>query len=151
MIRNRFDGLGLSDDQARMSPSILVCSAMSSPEPTNISEFPEKQEDLNSGKIILVDNCLDQKNVSLRIAAPPVRTRDYAAAMPMPMSERRRVLPSSNKSDPFHIIHKIPFGDCPYVRAKHAQLNWSDEGVEAIMSFGIQGRFKKKLSYLSTS
>ncbi|CAF1710975.1 unnamed protein product [Brassica oleracea var. botrytis] len=48
--------------------------------------------------------------------------------MPMPMSERRRVLPSSNKSDPFHIIHKIPFGDCPYVRAKHAQVfNFSRE------------------------
>ncbi|KAH0894409.1 LOW QUALITY PROTEIN: hypothetical protein HID58_056838, partial [Brassica napus] len=135
------------------------------------THFSDRDEQFAFGwrrtrKIILVDNCLDQKNVSLRIAAPPARTRDYAAAMPMPMSERRRVLPSSNKSDPFHIIHKNPFGDCPYSQAcaKHLvckdsnqaainagdrvdsalndmfvvmkQLNWSDEGVEAIMSFG---------------
>ncbi|CAA7054585.1 unnamed protein product [Microthlaspi erraticum] len=47
------------------------------------------------------------------------RTRDYAAAMPM--SERRRP-PSMENRDPFHIIHKVPSGDSPYVRAKHAQL-----------------------------
>ncbi|KFK28685.1 hypothetical protein AALP_AA7G033100 [Arabis alpina] len=47
------------------------------------------------------------------------RIRDHAAAMPM--SERRRP-PSSEKHDPFHILHKVPSGDSPYVRAKHAQL-----------------------------
>ncbi|KAL1205335.1 Protein POLLENLESS 3 [Cardamine amara subsp. amara] len=49
----------------------------------------------------------------------PERTRGSAAAMPM--SERRRP-PSTEKSDPFHIVHKVPSGDSPYVRAKHAQL-----------------------------
>ncbi|KAG2242991.1 hypothetical protein Bca52824_095159 [Brassica carinata] len=50
---------------------------------------------------------------------PPARRTDHAAAMPM--SERRRP-PSSEKCDPFHIVHKVPSGDSPYVRAKHAQL-----------------------------
>ncbi|KAF8101348.1 hypothetical protein N665_0206s0028 [Sinapis alba] len=50
---------------------------------------------------------------------PPARRTDHAAAMPM--SERRRP-PSSEKRDPFHIVHKVPSGDSPYVRAKHAQL-----------------------------
>ncbi|CAN8325438.1 unnamed protein product [Cochlearia groenlandica] len=48
------------------------------------------------------------------------RTRDHAAAE-MPMSERRRP-PSSEKRVPFHNVHKVPSGDSPYVRAKHAQL-----------------------------
>ncbi|RIA04040.1 hypothetical protein BRARA_K01812 [Brassica rapa] len=52
---------------------------------------------------------------------PPARRTENAAAMPMPMSERRRP-PSSEKRDPFHIVHKVPSGDSPYVRAKHAQL-----------------------------
>lgn len=25
-------------------------------------------------------------------------------------------------SEPFHVIHKVPFGDGPYVRGKHAQV-----------------------------
>ncbi|KAK7834749.1 protein pollenless 3 [Quercus suber] len=28
----------------------------------------------------------------------------------------------ANESDPFHVIHKVPAGDSPYVRAKHVQL-----------------------------
>ncbi|KAG7542094.1 Tetratricopeptide repeat-containing domain [Arabidopsis thaliana x Arabidopsis arenosa] len=54
---------------------------------------------------------------------PPART-SYVAAMPL--SERRRppfsCSSSSEKRDPFHIVHKVPSGDSPYVRAKHAQL-----------------------------
>ncbi|EOA18869.1 hypothetical protein CARUB_v10007492mg [Capsella rubella] len=55
---------------------------------------------------------------------PPARTRDYVAAVPM---SERRIPPytcssSSEKRDPFHIVHKVPSGDSPYVRAKHAQL-----------------------------
>uniref|UniRef100_A0A0D3BKN8 Uncharacterized protein n=1 Tax=Brassica oleracea var. oleracea TaxID=109376 RepID=A0A0D3BKN8_BRAOL len=73
--------------------------------------------------------------------------------MPMPMSERRRVLPSSNKSDPFHIIHKIPFGDCPYVRAKHAQRR--EEELEnmregsAWVSFGSEDRPGRTRPYMA--
>lgn len=50
---------------------------------------------------------------------PERRTTDHAPAMPM--SERRRP-PSSEKRDPFHVVHKVPSGDSPYVRAKHAQV-----------------------------
>ncbi|KAJ0263549.1 Protein POLLENLESS 3 [Hirschfeldia incana] len=50
---------------------------------------------------------------------PPARRTDHAAAIPM--SERRGP-PSSEKRDPFHVVHKVPSGDSPYVRAKHAQL-----------------------------
>ncbi|XP_010439553.1 PREDICTED: protein POLLENLESS 3-like [Camelina sativa] len=56
---------------------------------------------------------------------PPARARDYVTAMPL--SERTRPpyscsSSSSEKRDPFHIVHKVPSGDSPYVRAKHAQL-----------------------------
>ncbi|CAA7017450.1 unnamed protein product [Microthlaspi erraticum] len=46
------------------------------------------------------------------------RKRVYAA---MPISERKRKC-SMEKQEPFHMIHKVPSGDSPYVRAKHAQL-----------------------------
>ena len=29
----------------------------------------------------------------------------------------------SSKDEPFHVIHKVPPGDTPYVRAKYAQVN----------------------------
>lgn len=29
---------------------------------------------------------------------------------------------NSNKDTMFHVIHKLPYGDGPYVRAKHAQV-----------------------------
>lgn len=46
------------------------------------------------------------------------RKRVYAA---MPMSERKRKC-WIEKQEPFHMIHKVPSGDSPYVRAKHAQV-----------------------------
>ncbi|EOA14721.1 hypothetical protein CARUB_v10028008mg [Capsella rubella] len=45
--------------------------------------------------------------------------RVYAA---MPMSERKKRTSSIKNQELFHMIHKVPFGDSPYVRAKHAQL-----------------------------
>jgi hypothetical protein len=39
----------------------------------------------------------------------------------MPMSERKRSSPGNN-GDLFHVIHKVPAGDSPYVRAKHVQV-----------------------------
>ncbi|XP_041006365.1 protein POLLENLESS 3-like [Juglans microcarpa x Juglans regia] len=39
----------------------------------------------------------------------------------MPLSERKRSSPANN-GDLFHVIHKVPAGDSPYVRAKHVQL-----------------------------
>ena len=39
----------------------------------------------------------------------------------MPGSERPRRL-NQLKGDLFHVIHKVPSGDSPYVRAKHVQV-----------------------------
>ncbi|CAN8274340.1 unnamed protein product [Cochlearia groenlandica] len=68
--------------------------------------------------------CEDRRPPPGTFWTPPptsnTRIRDYAAAMPM--SDRRRPPSSSEKRDPFHIVHKVPSGDSPYVRAKHAQL-----------------------------
>ncbi|XP_050225776.1 protein POLLENLESS 3 [Mercurialis annua] len=41
------------------------------------------------------------------------------AAVVMPMSERKI---SGCRRDLFHVVHKVPSGDSPYVRAKHVQL-----------------------------
>ncbi|GJY17493.1 sulfur deficiency-induced 1-like protein [Tanacetum coccineum] len=40
---------------------------------------------------------------------------------------------SRKKKDQFHIVHKVPSGDGPYVKAKHAQNE--EEAIEAIKSF----------------
>ncbi|KAK9075504.1 hypothetical protein SSX86_003828 [Deinandra increscens subsp. villosa] len=39
---------------------------------------------------------------------------------PLPFSEKKWASAQSSKS--FHVIHKVPVGDSPYVRAKHVQL-----------------------------
>ncbi|KAL4573092.1 hypothetical protein LXL04_019885 [Taraxacum kok-saghyz] len=42
---------------------------------------------------------------------------------PLPSSEKKWTPPqSSNTNSLFHVIHKVPAGDSPYVRAKHVQL-----------------------------
>ncbi|KAI3780708.1 hypothetical protein L2E82_10696 [Cichorium intybus] len=47
----------------------------------------------------------------------PIRQR------PLPSSEKKWAPPQSgNSTSPFHVIHKVPAGDSPYVRAKHVQL-----------------------------
>lgn len=38
-----------------------------------------------------------------------------------PMKPTSKVLPIS-RGDPFHVVHKVPVGDSPYVKAKHVQL-----------------------------
>ncbi|KAF9667168.1 hypothetical protein SADUNF_Sadunf16G0305000 [Salix dunnii] len=56
---------------------------------------------------------------------PPAswRSQHSPAVAMMPMSERKeRVSSPSCKRDIFHVIHKVPSGDSPYVRAKHVQL-----------------------------
>ncbi|XVF21410.1 hypothetical protein REPUB_Repub12eG0088100 [Reevesia pubescens] len=40
---------------------------------------------------------------------------------------------SSRKEDPFHVIHKVPQGDTPYVKAKHAQLVEKDPEAAIIL------------------
>ncbi|KAJ1414387.1 Tetratricopeptide-like helical domain superfamily [Sesbania bispinosa] len=46
----------------------------------------------------------------------------------MPLSERKRSPTSVNKGDLFHVIHKVPSGDSPYVKAKQVQLVEKDPG-----------------------
>ncbi|CAH9053596.1 unnamed protein product [Cuscuta epithymum] len=50
---------------------------------------------------------------------PPKRV---SAPFPSPASQRRPSCPHSAGKDLFHVIHKVPAGDSPYVRAKHVQL-----------------------------
>lgn len=30
--------------------------------------------------------------------------------------------PVAARVDPFHVVHKVPMGDSPYVKAKHVQV-----------------------------
>ncbi|KAK9267587.1 hypothetical protein L1049_010015 [Liquidambar formosana] len=46
----------------------------------------------------------------------------YSPMMMMPLSEQKQRSSPSSKADLFHVIHKVPTGDSPYVRAKHVQL-----------------------------
>ncbi|XP_071697718.1 protein POLLENLESS 3-like [Rutidosis leptorrhynchoides] len=49
-------------------------------------------------------------------SSPPCQNR------PSPLPERKYTPSQSNNSNLFHVIHKVPAGDSPYVRAKHVQL-----------------------------
>ena len=56
---------------------------------------------------------------------PPAswRSQQSPKVAMMPMSERKeRVSHPSCKRDLFHVVHKVPAGDSPYVRAKHVQV-----------------------------
>ncbi|KAJ0262658.1 Protein POLLENLESS 3-LIKE 1 [Hirschfeldia incana] len=55
----------------------------------------------------------------------------------MPMSERKRTC-SIEKQEPFHTIHKVPSGDSPYGRAKHAQKRMDLESLERIAILDAQ-------------
>ncbi|KAI4299719.1 hypothetical protein L6164_033150 [Bauhinia variegata] len=52
---------------------------------------------------------------------PPAWKSRPSQAPAVPLSERRRSSPA-NKGDLFHVIHKVPSGDSPYVKAKQVQL-----------------------------
>lgn len=45
-------------------------------------------------------------------------------SMEMEMGSNIKKNSSSKKEDLFHVIHKVPAGDGPYVRAKHAQVSF---------------------------
>ncbi|KAK2994118.1 hypothetical protein RJ640_003641 [Escallonia rubra] len=51
-------------------------------------------------------------------STPPATSRSKQFYPVMPRSERR----PNGAAYPFHVIHKVPAGDSPYVRAKHVQL-----------------------------
>ncbi|CAK8531413.1 unnamed protein product [Lathyrus sativus] len=46
----------------------------------------------------------------------------------VPFSERKKSPASVHKDDLFHVIHKVPSGDSPYVKAKQVQLVEKDPG-----------------------
>lgn len=54
---------------------------------------------------------------------PPPTWRTNRRSPVMPRSEMKpKTTPQQLRGDAFHVIHKIPSGDSPYVRAKHVQL-----------------------------
>ena len=54
---------------------------------------------------------------------PSWRSRPFRSPKTAPFLDRKRSSPNSaNKSDLFHVIHKIPAGDSPYVKAKQVQV-----------------------------
>uniref|UniRef100_A0A6N2LIQ4 Uncharacterized protein n=1 Tax=Salix viminalis TaxID=40686 RepID=A0A6N2LIQ4_SALVM len=71
------------------------------------------------------NNNNDKNSPARGFWTPPAswRSQHSPAVAKMPMSERKeRVSSPSCKRDIFHVIHKVPSGDSPYVRAKHVQL-----------------------------
>ncbi|CAL5192032.1 unnamed protein product [Lathyrus oleraceus] len=42
-------------------------------------------------------------------------------------------LPGKKKEDVYHVLYKVPFGDSPYVRAKHAQLVEKDPEAAIVL------------------
>ncbi|KAG5562310.1 hypothetical protein RHGRI_005137 [Rhododendron griersonianum] len=54
-------------------------------------------------------------------STPPPQGKWWRWSPParQPLSEKK---PQAAKTDLFHVIHKVPAGDSPYVRAKHVQL-----------------------------
>ncbi|XP_020230798.1 protein POLLENLESS 3 isoform X2 [Cajanus cajan] len=60
---------------------------------------------------------------------PPSSWKSRLSRSPtVPFSERKKSPNSANKNDLFHIIHKVPAGDSPYVKAKQVQLVDKDPG-----------------------
>lgn len=56
---------------------------------------------------------------------PPSPWKTISSRSPsVPFSERKKSPNSANKSDIFHIIHKVPSGDSPYVKAKQVQVTY---------------------------
>lgn len=50
---------------------------------------------------------------------PQGKWRRWSPPVRQPLSEKQ---PQAAKTDLFHVIHKVPAGDSPYVRAKHVQV-----------------------------
>ncbi|CAI0545519.1 unnamed protein product [Linum tenue] len=64
------------------------------------------------------------------LTPPPTWTPPHTRAqrrlfLPPPFSERKMESPAGScKHDLFHVIHKVPAGDSPYVKAKHVQARF---------------------------
>ncbi|KAL2484195.1 protein POLLENLESS 3-like [Forsythia ovata] len=53
---------------------------------------------------------------------PPPALRTSWCSPSLPASEKQQRRSPQAKGDLFHVIHKVPSGDSPYVKAKHVQL-----------------------------
>lgn len=65
--------------------------------------------------------CVDQQHNCQQprgFLTPPPTWKTNRRSPAMPRSEMK----AQPRGDLFHIIHKIPSGDSPYVRAKHVQV-----------------------------
>ncbi|XP_054802371.1 protein POLLENLESS 3-like [Prosopis cineraria] len=67
---------------------------------------------------------------------PPSTWKSRPVPPSTPISEKKRTSQSANKGDLFHVIHKVPAGDSPYVKAKHVQLVDKDPGRAISMFWG---------------
>ncbi|KAH9728893.1 protein SULFUR DEFICIENCY-INDUCED 1 [Citrus sinensis] len=59
--------------------------------------------------------------------------RTESESKEMEMGSNNKKIFSSKKEDLFHVIHKVPAGDGPYVRAKHAQLVQKDPEAAIVL------------------
>ncbi|GFP95948.1 protein pollenless 3 [Phtheirospermum japonicum] len=69
------------------------------------------------------DRGIDYYSQPRGFLTPPPTWRTRRCSPAMPASEKKPMNSSpQSKTDLFHVIHKVPSGDSPYVRAKHVQL-----------------------------
>ncbi|KAK4399427.1 protein POLLENLESS 3 [Sesamum angolense] len=64
----------------------------------------------------------DYSTQSRGFLTPPPTWKTRRCPPVMPASEKKPRRSPQSRADLFHIIHKVPSGDSPYVRAKHVQL-----------------------------
>lgn len=69
----------------------------------------------NNDKIIILPPCKG----FLTPPPPSILKPSYSSSM----TECRRRQPT-NRGEPFHVIHKVPSGDSPYVKAKQVQVRY---------------------------
>ncbi|CAJ2657932.1 unnamed protein product [Trifolium pratense] len=72
-----------------------------------------------------------ERNSPAKYMTPPSSWKNSSKPLrspTVPFSERKKSPASVNKDDLFHVIHKVPSGDSPYVKAKQVQLVEKDPG-----------------------
>lgn len=62
-------------------------------------------------------------STSRGFSTPPPAWRTSWCSAPLPVSEKKPRRSPPAKGDLFHVIHKVPSGDSPYVKAKHVQVS----------------------------
>ena len=77
-----------------------------------------KREILTNGK----EERKEEHQVLLLFLVLPVFSLCLATMMEETSASNNRSS-KGKKEDLFHVLHKVPYGDSPYVRAKHAQVH----------------------------